>query len=141
MDKQSRVSHIIDLMVSGRFVTGTTSRQLAKQWGVSESTVGDEAAEASRAIHREMNGRSLEELRSRLTATLEHTACRLAESDDPRCARVAIEAIKTLGTIMGAQAPQKVEATLTVADFFAAGFDSPEVSEAERSDPQGGLKK
>jgi hypothetical protein len=48
--KADRVAQIVELMVSGTWVTGKTGADLAKVWGLGEVEVRRDAAEASRHI-------------------------------------------------------------------------------------------
>lgn len=119
-DKEARIEAIVGLMSAGQWVTGLTFKQLAKQWGLTPEIVKADSAEASRVIHRQIQADP--ELKSRLMLTLEGLISRLSTATDPKSSRVAIEAIRTLGNMCGANAPAKTEVTLSVADFFSQGF-------------------
>jgi hypothetical protein len=67
---EERVSEIMDIMVSGKWVTHKTPAELAAKWGIKKQSVHNYASEASRRIGAAVVGS--EQLCARIDAMLEH---------------------------------------------------------------------
>jgi hypothetical protein len=85
-----RVSYIRRLMAVGAWVTGETGPQLAARWGLNETTLRGDAAEASRA-QREAIG-DIDEMRAVIFGMV-NEAVRRARND-PENARSAVAMLK-----------------------------------------------
>lgn len=115
--KLERVRHVIDLMASGRWVTGQTARELAEEWGLTVSTVEETSAEASRALKLSLG--DAEEIKARWIATLEHNAAKASAAGEytavPRSLEVAAK-------LAGLNAPEKIDVGGSLADILALGL-------------------
>lgn len=80
ISKEQRIRTIARMMADGRWVSGVSIWKMMKRWGVSETVVKTDAAEASRIIRASVI--SGEELRDRIKAQLEGIAQSL--EDDRR---------------------------------------------------------
>jgi hypothetical protein len=116
-----RIRHIVGLMVSGRWVTGSTGETLAAEWGIPAGTVGDDAVQASKTV-REAIGNT-DDLRARIVAIYENTISRASANGEHRN---VIEALKGYSAVIGADAPKKLTIDGTLDSILALGFDSPE---------------
>ena len=67
---EERVDRIMEMMTGGRWVAGTSHRQLGKEWELTVTTVERLAAEASRVLRRVTRGDD-EEVRTRILAGIE----------------------------------------------------------------------
>ena len=106
-------------MARGAWVTGVTAHEVAAHFGVAVNTAEHDAAEASRII-RDAVG-SDDELRAQLIATLQHL---ISMTSNVRQARTAVEAIRVLAGISGAEKPRKVEVAGDVAGLLALAFEA-----------------
>ncbi len=117
LTKTERVRHIVDLMTSGQFVTARTTHELAVEWGMNETLVAQDTAEASRVVRGALQ--SPEEIRSRMAATLEDVIRR--SMGKKLQGRTVVEAIKVHAALTGAEAPKqsKVEVSGNLAALLA----------------------
>lgn len=95
-----RIDFIADIMSELQWVRGKTGKKLAKHWGLSESTLGGYAAEASRRVTA-----PADEIRREVTI---RGLQRLAHADDKSFAAIG----KLLADVSGANAPNKQEIAL-----------------------------
>jgi len=102
----TRVEHIADLMSRGLWITRTSAKQLAAEWGISKSTVEHYAAEASRRVRADRG--TLDQVRDSQLARLEMIAMQAIGKKEFRTAVAAIEAA---AKISGTMAAQKHEVT------------------------------
>lgn len=116
-DKDQRVNEIAAMMASGRWVTGVTALELAERWGVPFKTLEADAAEASRRIRAELSGN--DDLRARLVATLETITERAMQRGQ---LRTAVESVKTLAGVAGAEAPKRVDVGGNLAELLNLGL-------------------
>lgn len=70
MTPATRQDHIIKMMLGGAWKGARSRRSLAKEWGIHERTVGDDAVVASGVLSR--RGKPIEELIDAKYAELEH---------------------------------------------------------------------
>src|SRR5215468_1222522 len=91
-------------MARGLWVTRTTAKQLAAEWGVSKTTVEHYAAEASRHVRSDRG--TLDQVRDNQLAKLERIVHQALAKKEFRTAVAAIEAASK---IAGTFAPQKHE--------------------------------
>ena len=99
-----RVDFCTDLMAREVWITRTTAKQLAAQWGISKTTVEHYACEASRRVRADRG--TLDQVRDNQLAKLEmivHQAIAKKEF------RTAVSAIEAASKIAGTIAPQKHE--------------------------------
>jgi len=119
LDKTSRVREIVKLMSSGMWVTGVTGGDLAEQWGVAESTLERDIATARDLVRGAVC--DIDEIRARIMATLETITARSMESGQMR---TAVEAIRTLAGVTGAEAPKQVNVGGNLSELLALGLGS-----------------
>lgn len=117
LGKRARVEACIDIMASGSWITGVTSRELAATWGLPLSTVEGDAAEASRRVRAALEDDGT--LRAQLQMTLQTITSRAIGKGE---LRTAVESVKVLAGITGAEAPKKVELGGSLADFLSLGM-------------------
>jgi hypothetical protein len=119
--KTERIDAIMDLMVSGRWVTGRTGRLLASEWGLALDTVERDSAEASRRIRTLVNEQEREELKARFLAKLEGVL-----EQSLSCGR--FEAAKGIleleGKALGHFEPEKVEVSGNLSELLQLGLAS-----------------
>jgi hypothetical protein len=112
------VEHIADLMTSMQFVAGRTARELAREWGLNPHVVDRDCAEASRYVRRAVD-RDPDEMRAQLVSQLQFlTRSAMARSQE----RTAVEALKATATLLGLEAPKKIEVGGTIADLMPLAF-------------------
>ena len=102
----ARVDHIADLMARGLWITRTSAKQLASEWGVSKTTIEHYAAEASRRVRADRG--TLDQVRDGQLSRLEMIAIQAISKKEFRTAVAAIEAA---AKISGTMAAQKHEVT------------------------------
>jgi hypothetical protein len=119
-EKPERIRVIIDLMTSGRWVTRRTIEQLAQKWGLSTNTLDRDAAEASRMIRGSVVGD--DELRAQLMATLQSLTQKAIAVNQ---LRTAVEAVRVLAGVSGAEKPRKLEHSGDLASFLSLAFEEP----------------
>lgn len=107
---EQRIDHVVGLMCSGQWVSGTSHRQMAELWNVGVGTIETYAAEASRVIRRLVRESPEEraEMRARLIQTFERLGFKAEQRGSERGFRDAIEAYKMLAMLHGA-VQQRVE--------------------------------
>lgn len=116
-------------MTSLQWVCGRSTRELAKKWGVSERTVEADAAEASRYVKRAVD-RDPDEVRAALVAQLQFLTKSAAKRKQER---TAIEGVKAMASLLGLEAPKKLDVGGTLAELLPLAFGEQE--ETERKDP------
>jgi hypothetical protein len=116
-EKTDRIRHISKLMASGRWVTGVTGADLADEWGVALATVEGYSAEASRLVREAVA--SSDDLRAQILATLQSIT---SEAMHRGQLRTAVESVKALAGIAGAEAPKKVDVGGNLAELLALGL-------------------
>lgn len=104
--KAVRLRYIRQLMALGKWETGRTGYELSEVWGLCESTVRKDAAEASHAIREAMV--DTEGLRVEILTSL-HEAKRRAdlEENHGRAAMALIRALELQAKLTGAMAPER----------------------------------
>jgi hypothetical protein len=114
--KKDRIRICIELMASGRWITGVTGAKLAKEWSIREETVSRDAAEASRRIRDVIITSS--ELRERLHLMLDgcisdceqiKKACGNKSRTSVEAIRAKIDAIRMLAGLEGVEAAKKLD--------------------------------
>ena len=103
---EERVERCADLMARGLWITRTTAKQLAAEWGVSKTTVEHYACEASRRVRADRG--TLDQVRDGQLARLEMIVMQAIAKKEFRTAVAAIEAA---AKISGTLAAQKHEVT------------------------------
>ena len=105
LTKAERVEHVAALMREGKWVTGTTGRELAKAWGISVSSMYDVGAEASRLARQAYMNRDA-------GALYIDGMCREIAEDKSEATADRIKALVLLKDVTGAAAPTKTEVTV-----------------------------
>jgi hypothetical protein len=98
---EERVEHIADLMSRGLWITRTTAKQLAAEWGVAKTTVEHYAAEASRRVRADRG--TLDQVRDGQLARLEMIVMQAISKKEFRTAVAAIEAAAKISGTLAAQ--------------------------------------
>lgn len=93
-----RVALIADMMASGRWILRVSARQLAAQWGISESRVRHLSSEANRVLRAELSAEDREAIRAKLLATLDRV---ILLSMHRQRYRDAVSAIQAYGDFLG----------------------------------------
>jgi len=101
MTVEEKVEHIADLMARGMYITRTTAKQLAAEWGVAKTTVEHYAAEASRRVRADRG--TLDQVRDGQLAKLEMIVMQAISKKEFRTAVAAIEAAAKISGTLAAQ--------------------------------------
>lgn len=111
----ARVDRIIDMMRVDTWVRGKSAKPLAKEWGVEVCTVERMAAEASRAVAREVT--DPQKLKEEVSVVLVQNLHRASAARE-------FKAVASLGDvvtkIVGARAPEKHQHAHVVATYEAS---------------------
>jgi hypothetical protein len=130
LGKEERIAHCFELMTAGLWVTGATAVRLAAEWGLAVSTVEHDSAEASRRVHAALDDKHL---RARIQATLEtNTGIAMNRGQ----LRTAVESVKALAGISGAEAPKKLEVAAVTLDDLDQIRKAAESNECSSSEPK-----
>lgn len=95
-DADAGVRRCVELMTSGAWVRGVTHRDVAKKFGVAESTAKDWATNASRIVRYAVEG-DIEETRARMLATLDSIIAKAMRVD----LKAAVSAIAEQAKLQG----------------------------------------
>jgi hypothetical protein len=132
--KAERVRYFLDAMTAGRFVTGRTVVEMADIWGLHLETVKQDAAEASRRIRDSVA--TEDEIRGQIIAALQDITQRCNEGKRPQF-RTAVEALRVLAGVSGAEKPQKIEHSGDIATLFAIVQSDKNAEGGDSGDDQG----
>jgi hypothetical protein len=127
--KQERIRVCVELMAGGEWVSGVTATELAELFGVTPLTLAEDAAEASRYIRQSIA--DTDELRAMLSATLQTITQRCMAKKE---LRTAVEAVRVLAGVSGAERPKKLEHSGDVASFLSLAFSDTVCREAGTDD-------
>ncbi len=120
----------MDLMLSGRWLSGQSDKLLAKEWGVVPSYVRSLSAEASRTLRRAMRDQDPEfraERRAELVALFGAITRRASLMNTPNALRVALQAAELQGRYLGVEPPRSLNV-----NHDPDGFGSMSDAELER---------
>lgn len=112
-----RIREIVKLMAGGRWVTGVTGVELAERWHVARDTMKRDAATASGLVRDAVA--DTDEIRGRIIATLETITQRAMKTGQ---LRTAVESIRTLAGVSGAEAAKKVSIGGNLSELLALGL-------------------
>lgn len=118
-EKSERIDAIVDLMVTGHWVTGKTGPQLAKEWGLALDTVERDSAEASRRVKSLINPQEREELKARFLAKLEGVLSASLSAGRFEAAKGILE---LEGKALGHFEPEKVEVSGNLSELLQLGL-------------------
>lgn len=109
MTREDRVAYIAGLMRLLAWETGRTGPALAKEWGVHEVTVRQDAAEASRIVRRELEDPDevCVDVGVALSEVLRRSFLAFSQGD-MNAGKLVIEAARTWARIAGIEGPQRV---------------------------------
>jgi hypothetical protein len=122
--KEQRIEQVVDIMVNGRWVTGVTSKALARQWNTSRANVENMACEANRVIRRWMR-ETPEDKKAALARVLqsfERIAKKLEAKDSERGLTGAAETIDRFAEYSGLK-PAKTLQVKDITDPFKGWTD------------------
>lgn len=119
--KGERIQQIVDLMVSGLWVTGKSGPELAKSWGLAVNTVERDSAEASRHIQSLMNPQERAERKAIFLAKLEGAQSAALKAGEYSAAARFME---LEGKTLGHFEPEKVELSGNLGDLLQLGLTS-----------------
>lgn len=134
--KEVRIRYIIDLMAQGHFVTGVTGGDLMILWGLSQSTMLLDCAEASRRLR--FAHEDIDAIRAQAVATQQTIISRAMAAEDWSTAERANQG---LARLTGVYAPVRVNVALpdvaTLFGEFARENDEPrrQIVEVEETIP------
>jgi hypothetical protein len=115
--KVERIRHIVGLMSTGQWVTGVTGPELQELWGLSHATIDSDSGEASRIVREAVA--SSDDIRARVIATLEAITSKAMQKNQ---LRTAVESVKALAGVSGAEAPKKVNVGGNLGEILALGL-------------------
>jgi len=128
-NKAQRVNTCVQIMVSGLWEPGITPRELARKWGVAESTVRLDSANARAIVLQNEEDREL--IRFQIKALLHKSAIVAATTSDDglsardRC-RALTDTALALARIFGLEAPRKLDVKATVSDVESLVLNDPD---------------
>lgn len=126
-----RILRIVEMMREWKY-NAKARRELASEWGVTEDWVTDLACEARDIVLAEF---SADQVKVDAGQVLRKIMLSASEGANPQEVRNAIEAAKTLASLVGANAPAKSETT-----FRSVGLDDVDAlrkaAEANECPPQ-----
>lgn len=107
---EARLAHIVGLMLSLKFRTGSTARKLAKEWGLSEDWVHKLTAEASKRVRAQINPDAVvAEVFPELLRTFHSSARDARRNGDPKMVSAVASLTGQIANIAGINAPKQTE--------------------------------
>lgn len=107
---ETRLAHIVGLMLGLKFRTGSTARKLAKEWDLSEKRVRELTAEASKRVRAQINPDAVvAEVFPELLRTFHSSARDARRNRDPKMVSAVASLTGQIANIAGINAPKQTE--------------------------------
>ncbi len=105
IETETRIAHMVELMLANEWRTGKTVKELAAQWGIKPQTARILSAEASKIVRQEL----LTNVSMGVVPTLERIMRRGRRGSMPGDLSAAVQAAKVLADMAGLNEQPKAE--------------------------------